>query len=107
MRGLHPAPGRHRRLRSHARAWRTPTLADLACEGVGQPVVTVCETYTIAGCALHGSTSPPCVTGQWIVGAHTCSPAACRWRSTAASRSASPPPAPDDAGSSQTRVQAS
>lgn len=34
----------------------------------GQPVVTLSTQYVIAGCALTGS-APPCVTGQWIVGA--------------------------------------
>jgi len=35
----------------------------------GQPVVTISSMYTIAGCALSSVPSPPCVTGQWIVGA--------------------------------------
>jgi hypothetical protein len=35
----------------------------------GQPVVTLTSPYVVAGCALTGTTSPPCVTAQWIVGA--------------------------------------
>jgi hypothetical protein len=35
----------------------------------GQPVVTLSSSYVIAGCALTGTTVPPCVTGQWLVGA--------------------------------------
>lgn len=35
----------------------------------GQPVVTQESPYAIAGCALAGTGSPPCVTGQWITGA--------------------------------------
>jgi hypothetical protein len=35
----------------------------------GQPIVTLTCSYTVAGCALSGSGSPPCVTGQWVVGA--------------------------------------
>jgi len=35
----------------------------------GQPVVTVASPYVVAGCALTGTPNPPCVTGQWIVGA--------------------------------------
>jgi hypothetical protein len=35
----------------------------------GQPVVTIACPYAIAGCALTGTPNPPCVTGQWIVGA--------------------------------------
>jgi hypothetical protein len=35
----------------------------------GQPVVTMATPYVIAGCALTGTTTPPCMTGQWVVGA--------------------------------------
>jgi hypothetical protein len=35
----------------------------------GQPVVTLTSPYIVAGCALTGTGAPPCVTGQWIVGA--------------------------------------
>jgi hypothetical protein len=35
----------------------------------GQPVVTIASPYAIAGCALTGTPNPPCVTGQWLVGA--------------------------------------
>ncbi len=35
----------------------------------GQQVVTLATPYVVAGCALAGSGSPPCVTGQWVVGA--------------------------------------
>ena len=35
----------------------------------GQPAVTLASPYLVAGCALTGSGAPPCVTGQWIVGA--------------------------------------
>lgn len=35
----------------------------------GQPVVTLASQYVIAGCALAGSGTPPCVTGQFVVGA--------------------------------------
>jgi hypothetical protein len=35
----------------------------------GQPVVTLSSPYVIAGCALTGTPSPPCVTGQWLSGA--------------------------------------
>jgi hypothetical protein len=35
----------------------------------GQPVVTLASPYAIAGCALTGTPTPPCVTGQWLVGA--------------------------------------
>jgi hypothetical protein len=35
----------------------------------GQPVVTLASPYVVTGCALTGTTVPPCVTGQWLVGA--------------------------------------
>jgi hypothetical protein len=35
----------------------------------GQPVVTLTTQYVVAGCALTSTGSPPCVTGQWVVGA--------------------------------------
>lgn len=33
------------------------------------PVVTLSTPYVVAGCALTGTPTPPCVTGQWLVGA--------------------------------------
>ncbi|MEK1888230.1 MAG: hypothetical protein AAAB35_11795 [Phyllobacterium sp.] len=35
----------------------------------GQPAVTIASPYAIAGCTLASVPSPPCVTGQWLVGA--------------------------------------
>ena len=35
----------------------------------GQPVVNLSSQYVIAGYALTGTPNPPCLTGQWIVGA--------------------------------------
>jgi hypothetical protein len=35
----------------------------------GQPAVTLTSPYAVAGRALTGTPNPPCVTGQWIVGA--------------------------------------
>lgn len=35
----------------------------------GQPVVTLTTQYVIACCALTGTPNPPCVSGQFIVGA--------------------------------------
>jgi hypothetical protein len=35
----------------------------------GQPVVTVSTPYVVAACALSTTSTPPCVTGQWLVGA--------------------------------------
>jgi hypothetical protein len=35
----------------------------------GMPVVTVGSPYSVVACGLTGTSAPPCVTGQWIVGA--------------------------------------
>lgn len=35
----------------------------------GQPVVTQSSPYAITGCALTGTSAPPCATAQWVVGA--------------------------------------
>ena len=35
----------------------------------GQPVVTQSGPYTVAGCGLTGTSSPPCVTAQWVTAA--------------------------------------
>lgn len=34
-----------------------------------QPIVTLASPYVIAACGLTGTPTPPCVTGQFIVGA--------------------------------------
>jgi hypothetical protein len=31
----------------------------------GRPIVTRASTYTIAGCALTGTSNPPCTAAQW------------------------------------------
>lgn len=35
----------------------------------GQPVVTLASPFVVAGCALTGTPTPPCVTATWMVGA--------------------------------------
>ena len=35
----------------------------------GQPVMTVSRTYTVNGCALNGTNSPPCTKASWLQGA--------------------------------------
>jgi hypothetical protein len=34
-----------------------------------QPIVTLTSPYVVAACALTGTTVPPCVTGQFVMGA--------------------------------------
>jgi len=47
----------------------TPTVPFPRVLVSGQPVVTLTTPYVISGCALSTTSSPPCVTGQWVVGA--------------------------------------
>lgn len=35
----------------------------------GMPVVTLASPYVVVACALSSSGTPPCVRGQWLVGA--------------------------------------
>ena len=35
----------------------------------GQPVVTLATPYVVTGCALGSTSTPPCVSAQWVVGA--------------------------------------
>ena len=35
----------------------------------GQPVVTQASPYAITGCALTGTSAPPCATAQWVTAA--------------------------------------
>lgn len=46
-----------------------PTAPNPRVKIAGQPVVTLASPYTVAGCALTSVPAPPCVTGQFIVGA--------------------------------------
>jgi hypothetical protein len=34
-----------------------------------QPIVTLSSPYVVAACALTGTPTPPCVTGQFVMGA--------------------------------------
>jgi hypothetical protein len=47
----------------------TPTVPFPRVLVSGSPIVTLATPYAIAGCALSGTGSPPCATGQWVVGA--------------------------------------
>lgn len=35
----------------------------------GQPVVTLATPHVVASCALASTSTPPCVSAQWVVGA--------------------------------------
>lgn len=47
----------------------TPTAPFPRVTASAQPIVTIASPFAIAGCALTGTTVPPCVTGQFVVGA--------------------------------------
>lgn len=47
----------------------TPTMPSPRVLLGGQPVVTLTSPWVVAGCGLTGSLLPPCVTGQFVVGA--------------------------------------
>ena len=47
----------------------TPTSPFPRVTVSGQPVVTLATSYVVAGCALTGTSTPPCLTGQWVAGA--------------------------------------
>ncbi len=35
----------------------------------GQPVATLATPYAVAGCALASTSTPPCVSANWVMGA--------------------------------------
>lgn len=35
----------------------------------GTPAVAITSPYVVAGCAPTGTGAPPCVSGQWVLGA--------------------------------------
>jgi hypothetical protein len=47
----------------------SPDQADPRVSVSGQPIMTVARRYTVIGCALNGTTSPPCTTAAWLTGA--------------------------------------
>jgi hypothetical protein len=47
----------------------TPTAPSPRVLLGNQPVVTLSSPFVVAGCALTGTVVPPCVTGQFVVGA--------------------------------------
>jgi hypothetical protein len=47
----------------------TPVAPFLRVTVSAQPIVTLSSPYVVAGCALTGTPTPPCVTGQFVMGA--------------------------------------
>ncbi|HUO55498.1 MAG TPA: hypothetical protein VMU18_12195 [Rhodoblastus sp.] len=50
---------------AHPPGKATPTAPNPRVKTSGNPIVTQTTTYAVAGCALTGTTAPPCATGQW------------------------------------------
>ncbi len=50
---------------SHPPGQAKPTSVFAKVTLSGQPVVTQPAPWSITGCALTGTTTPPCVTAQW------------------------------------------
>lgn len=47
----------------------TPLAPNPRVQVGGQPVVTLASAWTVAGCSLAGSGSPPCATAQFVTAA--------------------------------------
>jgi hypothetical protein len=54
---------------AHAPGQAQPVVTNPRVKVSSQPIVTQTSQYMIAGCALTGTTSPPCATAQWITAA--------------------------------------
>jgi len=53
----------------HAPGVADAKAPDLRVSVSGKPVITIFRDYTVTGCALNGTNSPPCTTAMWIEGA--------------------------------------
>ena len=53
---------------SHA-GQAVPLSVDARVLVSGTPIATLASPYAVAGCALTGTSAPPCVTAQWVAGA--------------------------------------
>jgi len=46
-----------------------PTTPNPRVTVSGQPTVTLAAPWVVAACGLTGTSAPPCVTANWVVGA--------------------------------------
>src|SRR4051812_2613651 len=46
-----------------------PDQTDARVTVSGQEIMTVERTYTVTGCFLNGTNSPPCTKARWLTGA--------------------------------------
>src|SRR4051812_16588166 len=54
---------------AHPPGQATPVVTDPRVKVSGQAIVTQSSQYTVAGCALTGTGSPPCATASWVTAA--------------------------------------
>ena len=54
---------------AHTPGQATPVVVNLRVKVDSQQIVTQSSQYTITGCALTGTSTPPCATAQWITAA--------------------------------------
>jgi hypothetical protein len=54
---------------SHPPGQAKPLTPNLRVKVNSQPIVVQTTPYAVTGCALTGTTAPPCATAQWLVGA--------------------------------------
>jgi hypothetical protein len=54
---------------AHVPGQAQPVVTNPRVRVSSQPIVTQTSQYVIAGCALTGTTNPPCTTAQWITAA--------------------------------------
>jgi hypothetical protein len=53
----------------HPPGLATPDSTDTRVTVSGQKVMTVLRLYTVAGCNLNSTNSPPCTKASWLQGA--------------------------------------
>ncbi len=51
---------------SHPPGQATPSASSPRVKVSGQPIILQTTQYAVAGCALTGTSNPPCATGQWL-----------------------------------------
>jgi len=54
---------------AHPPGQATPVVTDPRVKVGGQPIAKQTSQYAIAGCALTGTTVPPCATAQFVTAA--------------------------------------
>lgn len=54
---------------SHLPGQAQPLVTNPRVKLGGQPIVTQASQYAVAGCGLSTTTTPPCVTAQWVTAA--------------------------------------